>query len=553
LNNFDYNKYNRSGLLEKFTAQKLSSQRVDNNVDYSVAITNSFDYNNYSELVDATMGTDNYNFDMDNIGNRTDHVINDIPAEYYGDWPNVHGKLNRYSDTTSTNLVYNQHYDFDLDGNMTTITQYDLNDANSWLAWQYTWNAENRMVSATNCVDGTYVTYKYDYQGRMFEKVTNGDKTRFIWNGNHIIAELITNNSQLITNLYVWSQGELLCANLGGTTVFYCHDANKNVTDLVDTSGDSVAHYEYSPFGVITEQSGSLAEANPFRFSNEYFDSTTGFVEYEFRSYIPPLGKFASRDPIGVQGGLNESGICGNDLINKFDMWGLKWKITRGNQYNWAVAYAEKDNDSFKSLANLIKLEYGERTKWLKKSDKEGYVSESDEAKKGCRYKIPNVMAVYTSKSGIGDGLITFVTQLKRIADWNGDKYEEKGYKVVRKSRNSSDDSFIGLWELDGIFAISFAGHGNKYGFKVGSWGSYTVSPVEVAPPYKLQSIGAYSCLSDRNLLGLTADRDGNWATHHWKDHLSNNGGSYVGYSGYANWISRLWNEITINSGDIPE
>nr|MDA3798716.1 RHS repeat-associated core domain-containing protein [Kiritimatiellia bacterium] len=105
--------------------------------------------------------------------------------------------------------------------------------------------------------------------------------------------------------------------------VFYCHDANKNVTDLVDTIGDVVAHYEYSPFGVITDQSEELASLNPFRFSNEYFDSNTVIVEYKLRPYFPSLGKFMSRDPIGVQGGLNEYGICANDLINGVDWWGL--------------------------------------------------------------------------------------------------------------------------------------------------------------------------------------------------------------------------------------
>nr|MDA3799730.1 RHS repeat-associated core domain-containing protein [Kiritimatiellia bacterium] len=105
--------------------------------------------------------------------------------------------------------------------------------------------------------------------------------------------------------------------------VFYCHDANKNVTDLVDTIGDVVAHYEYSPFGVITDQSEELASLNPFRFSNEYFDEITGIVEYMLRPYIPPLAKFMTRDPIGVQGGLNEYGICANDLVNYWDEWGL--------------------------------------------------------------------------------------------------------------------------------------------------------------------------------------------------------------------------------------
>jgi len=131
------------------------SQRVDNNIDYSVAITNTFAYNNYSEVTNAIMNTNNYNFTMDDIGNRTEHVINDIDAEYYGDHPNIHGKLNHYSDTISANLVYNQEYAFDLDGNMTNVVQWALGDTSHWLTWQYTWNGENRMVSATNFVDGT--------------------------------------------------------------------------------------------------------------------------------------------------------------------------------------------------------------------------------------------------------------------------------------------------------------------------------------------------------------------------------------------------------------
>jgi len=36
------------------------SQRVDNNIDYSVAKTNSFAYNYYSEVTNAVMNTDDY-------------------------------------------------------------------------------------------------------------------------------------------------------------------------------------------------------------------------------------------------------------------------------------------------------------------------------------------------------------------------------------------------------------------------------------------------------------------------------------------------------------
>ncbi len=292
--------------------------------DNLFAITNSFAYNHYSEVTNAVMNENNYNFVFDDLGNRTDHLINDIPAEYYGDWPDERsGRMNRYGDILSTNLVYNKEYNFDEDGNMTSVIQWAMNDASNWPTWTYIWNGENRMVSATNAVDNTYITYSYDYQGRMISKNTShgGTETRrdFIWNGNYIVAEMTAST----TNLYTWLNGETLTASIDGETIFYCHDANKNVTDLVDDTGNLVAHYEYSPFGVITEQTGTLASENLFRFSNEVFDETTGFVEFVFRPYFPPLGKFLSRDPIEENGDLNLYGIGGNDLVNYWDEWGL--------------------------------------------------------------------------------------------------------------------------------------------------------------------------------------------------------------------------------------
>nr|MDA3798225.1 hypothetical protein [Kiritimatiellia bacterium] len=47
-------------------------------------------------------------------------------------------------------------------------------------------------------------------------------------------------------------------------------------------------------------------------------------VMFYYRIYDPWLGKFLSLDPIEEQGGINLYGIGGNDLINKFDLWGLK-------------------------------------------------------------------------------------------------------------------------------------------------------------------------------------------------------------------------------------
>ena len=96
--------------------------------------------------------------------------------------------------------------------------------------------------------------------------------------------------------------GDLLAADLDGEGVFYSYDTNSNVTDLVDTKGDSVAHYEYGPFGETAAQKGSLVEVNPFHFSTKDLDVRVGLYFYGYRFYNPSLGRWPNRDPIGEPG-----------------------------------------------------------------------------------------------------------------------------------------------------------------------------------------------------------------------------------------------------------
>jgi RHS repeat-associated protein len=105
--------------------------------------------------------------------------------------------------------------------------------------------------------------------------------------------------------------------------VFYSHDGNKNVTDLVSSNGDVVAHYEFDPFGNIVVKTGVLADANPFRFSNEYFDQETGFVAYQQRYLKTETSAWLSRDLIEEQGGINLYGFVKNDSVDGADYLGL--------------------------------------------------------------------------------------------------------------------------------------------------------------------------------------------------------------------------------------
>jgi len=201
-----------------------------------------------------------------------------------------------------------EQYIYDDDGNL-------LNDGR----FNYVWNAENRLITVSNQT-GLVASYAYDYQGRRISKTVGLETTTFLWNGNHIIHE----ESSAKTNTYCWGQNDhLVSATLSGTNVFYAHDGNKNVTDLVDTSGNAVAHYEFDPYGNINVKTGVLADANPFRFSNEYYDPETGHVAYMLRYLNTSTGSWPNRDPIAEKGGLNLYGFVQNNPLSNVDQFGL--------------------------------------------------------------------------------------------------------------------------------------------------------------------------------------------------------------------------------------
>ncbi len=209
-----------------------------------------------------------------------------------------------------------EQFIYDDDGNMLSDGRFD-----------YVWNGDNRLITVSN-ETALVASYAYDYLGRRISKTVGSETTTFLWNGNHIIHE----ESATKTNSYCWGQNDhLVSATLGGTNVFYCHDGNKNVTDLVDASGNAVAQYEFDPYGNINVKTGILSDANPFRFSNEYHDPETGHVAY-MRRYLDTItSSWLNRDPIGEKGGLDLYGFVGNNPISNTDNLGLDF-IAVGNR-----------------------------------------------------------------------------------------------------------------------------------------------------------------------------------------------------------------------------
>jgi len=202
------------------------TQRIDSG---SAAATNQFGYNPRSELTSAAMGTNQFGYAYDPIGNRTS-ATNNAEALIY-----AANELNQYTNIMD-GMTLTPLYDYD--GNMTAYGD-----------WTFTWSGENRLIQASNAVH--LVSYAYDYQGRMFAKVVDGQTNGLAWDDFTIIAEVRSG----VTNWNVWGLdisgrlqgaggvGGLLIVNRNGTSYYPCYDANGNITDYVATNGAVAAHY----------------------------------------------------------------------------------------------------------------------------------------------------------------------------------------------------------------------------------------------------------------------------------------------------------------------
>jgi len=332
-----------------------------------------------------------------------------------------------------------------------------------------------------------------------------------------------------------------------GTSIYYpLADANGNISDYVDANGNVVAHREFDAYGNTIVSSGAVNDFN-FWFSTKYYDAEINAYYFGYREYLVELARWGSRDPIEEESfnrnllfdailsfGQNLYGYCGNEPNARFDVLGLEWNIIRDSSNPWAVAIPKEDTDTFKTLASdKIFMEYSERTKWLKWGS--GFVSDSDKAKKGCRYGVPNTIVVYTTKSFDWKDDSSFsATELSRgLAVASAAVYSEQHFKIVYYLNQDHRSDLIKAWKQDGIRGFIFGGHGvlefGKYGLQGQKDDGYitsasSVNSEQVHPPYKLVNIILYACSSAK----------GSWK----KDHLSSSPYAYfIGATkNYTGW-----------------
>ncbi|SMC29054.1 RHS repeat-associated core domain-containing protein [Andreprevotia lacus DSM 23236] len=74
---------------------------------------------------------------------------------------------------------------------------------------------------------------------------------------------------------------------------------------------------------MISDAAKKAGIHNPFRFQGQYYDHETGLHYNRHRYYDPVIGRFVSKDPIGLAGGLNIYQYAPN-AVQWIDPLGLK-------------------------------------------------------------------------------------------------------------------------------------------------------------------------------------------------------------------------------------
>ena len=249
-------------------------------------------------------------FAYDGAGNRLASSLGTVGTAYAAN------ALNQCVQVASGGDAFGPRYD--ADGNQ-TLVRTATGD------WSVEWDAENRPVRWT---DGARtLLMAYDHLGRRVRVVeTEGGATNrvvaFLYDGYGCIAR----TEGGVTDRFVRdpSTGRPLAMVADGRAHLYAHDANGNVSALVDAgTGVVAARYAYAAFGATLVSEGPLARRNPFRFSSEYADDETGLIYYNWRHYDPVHGAWLGRDPIGVDGGANLYAFCGNRPMDQVDDLGM--------------------------------------------------------------------------------------------------------------------------------------------------------------------------------------------------------------------------------------
>jgi RHS repeat-associated protein len=160
--------------------------------------------------------------------------------------------------------------------------------------------------------------------GQRVAKMVNGQITeKYQWLNLTTLLAIYDANGNLIQR-YGYS-GERTPTVLQQNNQYYyiVNDYQGTPKLVTDASGNIIKSLSYDSFGNLIQDSNSSFRL-PFGYAGGLYDPDTGLILFGFRDYIPDVGRWTAKDPIGFAGGdTNLYGYVWQNPINWIDPEGL--------------------------------------------------------------------------------------------------------------------------------------------------------------------------------------------------------------------------------------